>query len=184
MPIIMPSPRTGKEPKIHESAFIAPNAVIIGDVEIGEGVNVWFGVIMRGDWGSIKIGKNTSVQEHVTIHIEAGRRLGVEIGSDCIIGHHAMIHGPAIIEDGCLVGIGALAIQNCKLGRGSLLGAGAVLVNKDIPPRSLAVGIPAEVKKTFPDEGPLIGQRTTGEYVENGKIFKDFFEKNPQYTKI
>ena len=184
MPIIMPSPRTGKVPQIHESVFVAPNAVIIGDVEIAEGANIWFGVVIRGDWGSIKIGKNTSIQEHVTIHIEAGRKLGVEIGADCIVGHHAMIHGPAIIEDGCLVGIGSLCIQNTKLGAGSLLGAGAVLVNKEIPPRSLAVGIPAVVKKTFPDEGPLIGSRTTGGYVENGRMFKEFFEKNPEHTKF
>ena len=72
MPIIMPSPHSGKEPSIHESAFIAPNATIIGDVTIGEGANIWFGAVLRGDWGTIKIGKNTSIQEQVTIHIEAG----------------------------------------------------------------------------------------------------------------
>ncbi|MFX1343558.1 MAG: gamma carbonic anhydrase family protein [Promethearchaeota archaeon] len=85
--IIIPSPETGKKPQIHESAFIAPTAVIIGDVTIGEGSNVWFGATIRGDWGTIKIGKNTSIQENVTIHIEAGS--SVTIGDDCIIGHHA-----------------------------------------------------------------------------------------------
>lgn len=180
----MPSPRTEKIPNIHEDVFIAPNSVIIGDVTIDKGANIWFGVILRADWGSIKIGKNTSVQEHATIHIEAGRKVGVEIGDNCIIGHHAMVHGPCVIEDGCLVGIGALAIQNSKLGKGSLLGAGAVLVNKEIPPRSLAVGVPAEVKKQFPDKGPLIGERTTGEYVKNGEIFKEFFRTNPDFAKF
>ena len=91
----MPSPRTGKKPNIHESAFIAPTATIIGDVTIGEGTNVWFGAIIRGDWGTIKIGKNTSIQENVTIHIKMGTT--AIIGNDCIIGHHAMIHGPAEI---------------------------------------------------------------------------------------
>ena len=86
MPII-PSPETGKEPEIHNSAYIAPTAVIIGDVTIGEGSNVWFGAVLRGDWGTIKIGNNTSIQENVTIHIEAGS--SVIIGNDCIIGHHA-----------------------------------------------------------------------------------------------
>jgi len=86
MPII-PSPETGKEPEIHSSAYIAPTAVIIGDVTIGEGSNVWFGAVLRGDWGTIKIGNNTSIQENVTIHIEAGS--SVIIGNDCIIGHHA-----------------------------------------------------------------------------------------------
>lgn len=178
MPLIIPSPRTGKEPQIHESAFIAPNVTIIGDVIIEDGTNIWFGAVIRGDWGSIRIGKNTSIQEHVTIHIEMGK--SAIIGSDCIIGHHAMIHGPCIIEDGALVGIGANLLHNSKLGRGSLLGAGAVLVNKEIPPMSLAVGVPASVKK----EGVFKkaqGALTSGEYANNGKLFKDFFEKNPNY---
>jgi len=87
MSLIIPSPETGKKPQIHDSAYIAPTAVVIGDVTIGENSNVWFGAILRGDWGSIKIGKNTSIQENVTIHIEAGSY--VNIGDDCIIGHHA-----------------------------------------------------------------------------------------------
>ncbi|MFX1385091.1 MAG: gamma carbonic anhydrase family protein [Promethearchaeota archaeon] len=181
MPIIMPSPRTGKEPQIHESAFIAPNATIIGDVIIEEGVNVWFGAVLRGDWGTIKIGKNTSIQEHVAIHIEMGK--SVVIGEDCIIGHHSMIHGPCEVENGCLVGIGSNVLHNSKLGEGSLLAAGATLVNKEIPPRSLAVGTPANVKKSLPDEGKLIGVRTAGQYAINGKMFKEFFEKNPEHAK-
>ncbi|MFW9941769.1 MAG: gamma carbonic anhydrase family protein [Candidatus Thorarchaeota archaeon] len=89
MPLIIPSLETGKKPQIHDSAYIAPTAVIIGDVTIGENSNVWFGATIRGDWGSIDIGKNTSIQENVTIHIEAGS--SVTIGDDCIIGHHAKI---------------------------------------------------------------------------------------------
>ncbi|MFW9897917.1 MAG: gamma carbonic anhydrase family protein [Candidatus Thorarchaeota archaeon] len=181
MPLIMPSPRTGIEPQIHESAYIAPSATIIGDIMIEEGVNVWFGAVIRGDWGTIKIGKNTSVQENVTIHIEMGST--VEIGEDCIIGHHAMIHGPCVIERGCLVGIGANVLHRSKLGEGSVLAAGAVLLNKEIPPRSLAVGIPASVKKEGIYKGKLEGAKTAGEYAKNGIAFKDFFKKNPEYTK-
>jgi len=176
MPIIIPSPWNGKEPQIHESAFIAPNATIIGDVIIGEGSNIWFGAVIRGDWGSIRIGKNTSIQEHVTIHIEMGK--SAIIGSDCIIGHHAMIHGPCIVEDGALVGIGANVLHNSKLGKGSLLGAGAVLVNNEIPPMTLAVGIPASVKKENVFKKAQ-GELTSGQYANNGKMFKEFFEKNP-----
>lgn len=181
MPIIMPSPRTGKEPQIHENAYIAPSATIIGDITIEEGVNVWFGAVIRGDWGTIKIGKNTSVQENVTIHIEMGST--VEIGEDCIIGHHAMIHGPCVIERGCLVGIGANVLHRSKLGEGSVLAAGAVLLNKEIPPRSLAVGIPASVKKEGIYKGKLEGAKTSGEYAKNGIAFKEFFKTNPEYTK-
>ncbi|MBD3254813.1 MAG: gamma carbonic anhydrase family protein [Candidatus Lokiarchaeota archaeon] len=182
MPIVMPSPNNGKEPKIHESVYIAPTATVIGEVILEEGVNVWFGAVLRGDWGTIHIGKNTSVQENVTIHIEMGSQ--VNIGANCIIGHHAMIHGPCEIEEGCLVGIGANVLHNSTLGKGSLLGAGAVLVNKKIPPLSLVVGIPADVKKTFDDKGKLIGEKTTGAYVKNGENFKKFFKENPEYLKI
>jgi carbonic anhydrase/acetyltransferase-like protein (isoleucine patch superfamily) len=182
MPIIMPSPRTGKEPKIHETAFIAPNATIIGDVEIGEGANIWFGAILRGDWGTIKIGKNTSIQENVTIHIELGK--SVVIGDDCIIGHHAMIHGPSEIGNGCLVGIGSNVLHNTKMNDGSMVGAGAVLLNKELPERTLAVGIPAKIKKELDKSGRLVGAKTSGTYVKNGEAFKEFFKKNPEYSKL
>ncbi len=181
MPIIMPSPKTGKEPQIHENVFIAPNATIIGDVTLEEGVNVWFGAILRGDWGTIKVGKNTSIQENVTIHAELEK--SALIGANCIIGHHAMIHGPCEIEEGCLVGIGSNVLNNSKLGKGSTLGAGAVLVNQEIPPRSLAVGIPAKVKKQLPDKRKAMAEITAPLYAINGKMFKEFFEKNPQYSK-
>ncbi|MFO8017500.1 MAG: gamma carbonic anhydrase family protein [Promethearchaeia archaeon] len=181
MSIIMPSPHNGKEPNIHDSVFIAPNATIIGDVTIEEGVNIWFGAVIRGDWGKIRIGKNTSVQEQVTIHVETGSEVTIE--NDCIIGHHAMVHGPCEIGEGCLVGIGSNILNHSKLGKGSLLAAGAVLVNKEIPPRSMVVGIPAEVKKKLADEGPLIGKKTTGTYVKNGKKFKEYFQKHSNSVK-
>lgn len=176
MPLIIPSPRTGKVPQIHESVFIAPTAVIIGNVTIGEGSNIWFGAVLRGDWGTIIIGKNTSIQENVTIHNEVGST--VEIGDNCIVGHHAMVHGPCTIGNGCLVGIGSNVLHRSKLGDGSILGAGAVLVGKEIPPRTLAVGVPAKIKKQLPQTGKLEGIKSAGVYADNGKLFKAFFEKN------
>ncbi|MHA1659513.1 MAG: gamma carbonic anhydrase family protein [Promethearchaeota archaeon] len=178
--MIIPSPR-GKKPNIHESAFVAPNATIIGDVTIEEGANIWFGAILRADWGSIKIGKNTSVQENVTIHIEVGSE--AIIGNNCIIGHHAMIHGPCVIEGGCLIGIGSSVINKTTIGEGSLIAAGAVVVNSEIPPRSLVVGIPGKVKKQLDPKGKSIGMRTSGEYVKNGQAFKKLFEQHPRYLK-
>ncbi len=176
MAIIIPSPRNGKEPKIHESVFIAPNAVIIGDVTIEEESNIWFGAVIRGDWGAIRIGKRTSIQEHVTIHVEEGTE--VEIGDDCIIGHHAMVHGPCEIKNGCLIGINSTVLATSKLGEGCLVAAGAVLVNKEIPPRSMVVGIPAKIVKTLPEEEPLVGAKTSSTYAKNGMIFKEYFLKN------
>ena len=179
----MPSPRTNKEPQIHESAFIAPTAVLIGDVTIEEGVNIWFGAVLRGDWGTIKIGKNTSIQENVVIHVTV--KTVVSIGSNCIIGHSATIHGPCTIGDGCLVGVGSNVLHNSKLGEGSLLAAGAVLVNKEIPPFSMVVGIPAKIKKQLPSRGKSIGSvQGAVEYAKNGKYFKEFFEQNPEFTKF
>lgn len=178
----MPSPRTGKEPQIHESAYIAPTAVIIGDVTIGAGTNVWFGAVLRGDWGTIIIGKNTSIQENVTIHNQMGST--VTIGDNCIVGHHAMIHGPCTIENGCVIGIGSNVLHRSKVGEGSQIGAGAVLVNKEIPKRTLAVGIPADVKKKLPESGKLVGAKTSGIYAENGKSFKEFFEKTSNVIKF
>ncbi|MHA1492283.1 MAG: gamma carbonic anhydrase family protein [Promethearchaeota archaeon] len=148
--MIIPSPR-GKKPNIHESAFVAPNATIIGDVTIEEGANIWFGAILRADWGSIKIGK--------------------------------MIHGPCVIEGGCLIGIGSSVINKTTIGEGSLIAAGAVVVNSEIPPRSLVVGIPGKVKKQLDPKGKSIGMRTSGEYVKNGQAFKKLFEQHPRYLK-
>jgi carbonic anhydrase/acetyltransferase-like protein (isoleucine patch superfamily) len=173
--MIIESPHNGKIPKIHESVFIAPNATIIGDVEIGEGSNIWFGAVLRGDWGRIRIGKYTSIQENVTIHMELNKE--VNIGDNCIIGHHAMVHGPCIVENGSLIGIGANLLQNSKLGEGCLLGSGAVLTNKEIPPRKLVVGIPAEIKKDLRTSGKPIGEINSIAYYKNGQKFKKLFEK-------
>ena len=178
----MPSPRTGKVPQIHESAFIAPTAVIIGDVTIGEGSNIWFGAVLRGDWGSIIVGRNTSIQENVTIHNQVGST--VDIGDDCIIGHHAMIHGPCTIGNGCLVGIGANVLHGSKMGEGAIIGAGGVLIGKEIPPRTLAVGVPATIKKQLPQKGKMEGAKTSGEYAKNGNLFKQFFEKNLERSNL
>ncbi|MBY9004250.1 MAG: gamma carbonic anhydrase family protein [Candidatus Lokiarchaeota archaeon] len=178
-PLIIPSPKTGKEPQIHQSVYIAPTAVIIGDVTIGEGSNIWFGAVLRGDWGTIIIGKNTSIQENVTIHNEVNS--SVEIGDECIIGHHAMIHGPCTIGNGCLVGIGSNILHRSKMGDGSMVGAGAVLINKEIPARTLAVGVPAEVKKELSPTGMPVGMKSSGVYAQNGAMFKKLFEDHPEF---
>jgi len=182
MPFIMPCPRTGKKPEIHPTAFIAPDVVIIGDVTIGEWSNVWFGAVLRGDSGPIKIGKDTSIQENVSIHMENGT--SVIIGSKCIIGHHAMIHGPAEIGDGCLIGIGSNVLHNTKMNDGSMIAAGAVITNKEVPARQLWAGVPAKFLKNLPEEEEFIGEKTAGDYVNNGKDFREFFEKNPEFTKF
>ena len=116
------------------------------------------------------------IQENVTIHNEVGST--VEIGDNCIVGHHAMVHGPCTIGNGCLVGIGANVLHRSKMGDGSIVGAGAVLVGKEIPPRTLAVGVPAKIKKQLSQTGKLEGLKSSGVYADNGKLFKELFKKN------
>ncbi|MFX0102741.1 MAG: gamma carbonic anhydrase family protein [Candidatus Hodarchaeota archaeon] len=141
--MIIPSPVNGKEPKIHEEAFIAPTAVIIGDVEIDEGTNVWPGAKIRAAACKIKIGKNCSIQDNVIIHSEFETSL--TIGEEVLIGHGAIVHGPGDIGDRALIGIGAIKLQKKSVGEGCLIGAGS-LVTKDIPDYVLAFGSPAQLK--------------------------------------
>lgn len=137
---------SGKTPVIGKGVFVAETAAIIGDVEIGEQSSVWYGTVIRGDDMPIRVGARTSLQDNTVIHITAGR-YGTTIGSDCTIGHNAIIHA-CIVEDLCLIGMGSIILDGARIGRGSLVGAGALVTpGTDIPPGSLVVGSPAKVKR-------------------------------------
>ncbi len=167
--MIMPNPLNGKEPRIHETAFIAPAAIIIGDVEIGEGTNVWPCAVIRGDMCSIKIGKRCSIQDNVVIHSEAGT--SIEIGDDVLIGHGAIVHGPGNVGANTLVGIASVKLQRKTVGNGCIIGAGAV-VTKDIPASSKVMGMPAEVKGSV-DPKDVTPQGTGAQmYYELGQSYK------------
>ncbi|MDJ0729661.1 MAG: gamma carbonic anhydrase family protein [Crocosphaera sp.] len=126
-------------PDLSQAAFVAPNAVIVGDVEIAQGASIWYSAVVRGDVEKIKIGAYTNVQDGAILHGDPGEITCLE--EYVTIGHRAVIHG-AHIEKGCLIGIGAVILNGIRVGTGSLIGAGAI-VNKDVPPRSLVVGVPA-----------------------------------------
>ncbi|MFX0105235.1 MAG: gamma carbonic anhydrase family protein [Candidatus Hodarchaeota archaeon] len=108
----------------------------------------------------------------------------VIIGSKVIIGHHAMVHGPVEIGDGCLIGIGSNVIHNTVLNDGSMIAAGAVITNKKVPSRQLWAGVPAKFLKNLREEEELIGAKTAFEYANNGKNFRDYFEENPKLAKL
>lgn len=127
-PVILPY--KGKWPKIAKSAFIAPGAVVIGDVEIGEETNVWFGCVIRGDVHSIRIGNRTNIQDGTVVHVSEGFA-PTHIGSDVTIGHKAIIHG-CTLEDGSFVGMGATVMDNATVETGGMLAAGALLTPKKI----------------------------------------------------
>lgn len=135
----------GKRPKVHPDAYIAPTAVLIGDVEISANASVWFGAVLRGDESKISVGRGANVQDNVVIH--CADNLPTLIEEDATIGHSAQLEG-CIVERGALVGMGATMLQRSRLGAGSMLAAGAVLTEgSEVPPGHLAAGVPATVKK-------------------------------------
>ena len=135
----------GKRPKVHPDAYIAPTAVLIGDVEIEAGASVWFGAVLRADESTITVGEGANVQDNAVIH--CAEDLPTVIEDDATIGHSAQLEG-CIVEKGALVGMGATMLQRSRLGAGSMLAAGAVLTEgQNIPAGHLAAGVPAKVKK-------------------------------------
>ena len=132
----------GKKPKVHPSVFLAPGSWVIGDVTLGIDVNVWTNAVIRGDDGTVVIGARTTVLEGCLIEAPTGNP--VEIGDDVIISHGATVHG-AKVEDGCIVGIGAIVLDNAKIGKKSIIGSGALVSPRtEIPENQLVLGVPAK----------------------------------------
>jgi carbonic anhydrase/acetyltransferase-like protein (isoleucine patch superfamily) len=135
----------GRSPRVHPDAYIAPTAVLIGEVEVGAGASVWFGAVLRGDEAAIQVNDGANVQDNAVIHCARG--LPTIIERDASVGHSAQLEG-CVVETGAVVGMGATMLQRSRLGAGSLLAAGAVLgEGKTVPPGHLAAGVPATVKK-------------------------------------
>ena len=134
-------------PRIDPQAWVAASAVVMGDVEIAAGASLWPMAVARGDMAAIRIGARSNVQDGAVLHGDPGAP--VQIGEDVTIGHRAVVHG-ATLENGCLIGIGAIVLNGVTVGEGALVAAGAV-VTKDVPPRSLVAGVPAQVKRQLPE---------------------------------
>lgn len=135
----------GKRPSIAEGVFIAPTAALIGDVTVGEGSSIWYGTVLRADFGKITIGKNTSIQDNVVIHMTPGGE--TRIGDNCTIAHGAVLHS-AVLGNGCVVGMNAVLLDSCVIGEQCMIAAGSVVSSgTQIPARHLAAGSPASAKK-------------------------------------
>lgn len=134
-----------RRPKVHPDAYIAPTAVLIGDVEVEAGASVWFGAVLRGDESKIIVKAGANVQDNVVVH--CAEDLPTVIEENVTVGHSAQLEG-CVVERGALVGMGATMLQRSRLGAGSMLAAGAVLTEgESVPPGHLAAGVPAKVKK-------------------------------------
>ena len=128
--------------QIHDTAFIAPGAVVLGDVTIGENSGIWYNAVVRGDGDSIVIGKESNIQDNAVVHLGSG--YPVEIGDHVTIGHGAIVHG-CKIGDNTMIGMGAILMNGCKIGKNCIIGAGALVTqNVEIPDNSLVVGNPGK----------------------------------------
>lgn len=134
-------------PDLSKAAFVASNATVMGHVEVGEGASIWFGAVVRGDVEQIRIGDHSNVQDGAVLHGDP--TLPTVLEDFVTVGHRAVVHS-AHIERGCLIGIGAIVLNGVRVGAGSTIGAGAV-VNRDVPPRSLVVGVPGKVIRQMSD---------------------------------
>ena len=155
-------------PVIAASAWIAPGAVVVGDVEIGPDSSIWYGAVVRGDVHQIRIGARTNIQDQATIHVTRDR-FSTSIGDDVTIGHRAVVHG-CKVHSGALIGIGAIVLDGAEVGEGALVAAGAVVTpGSKVLPGQLVVGVPAQVIRSLSqNELELQIQRTLG-YVDLAK---------------
>lgn len=161
----------GVAPEIDPSAWIAPDAVVIGKVRLGAGASVWFGAVLRGDNEWIEVGDGTNVQEHATLHTDMGFPLVV--GQGCTVGHRAILHG-CTVEGGSLIGMGAIVLNGAVIGAESLVGAGALVAEgKTFPPRSLLVGSPARATRELTAEAAAGLRASALGYQENARRFRE-----------
>ena len=156
-------------PDIHPTAWIAPNAVLIGRVVIGSGASIWFGAVLRGDYEEIRIGDGSNVQENAVLHTDCGFPLTV--GTNCTVGHRAMLHG-CTIGDGSLIGMGATLLNGSIIGDACLIGACALITEgKQIPEGSLVMGSPGKVVRLLDAEGRAGLLRSAKGYQDNARRF-------------
>ena len=145
-------------------ARAAENATVLGDVSLGRDANIWFGAVVRGDMAPISVGDRSNIQDNAVAHVDDDHPL--RIGENVTVGHGAILHG-CTVEDGCLIGMGAILLNGCVIGRGSLVAAGALVTQgKLIPPGSLVMGAPAKVVRALTEEELTQNRASADGYVE------------------
>ena len=157
-------------PALHESAWVAENAQVIGGVSLGENTSVWFGVVIRGDTAPIVVGQGSNIQDNSVLHADDDTPM--TIGENVTVGHQVMLHG-CTIGDGSLIGMQAVVLNGAKIGKNCLVGAGALVTEgKEFPDGSLIVGSPARVVRALTD-AQIEGLKTSAQrYMDNARRYK------------
>lgn len=162
-----------KTPQIHPSAFVAPNATVLGDVVIGAESGIFFGAVLRAEHERVSVGDRTNIQDNCILHIDAENPLVV--GDDCTIGHGAILHG-CIIGDNTLVGMGAIVLNGAVIGRDCIIGAGALIPQGAvIPDGSMVLGMPAKVRRSVTEEEKAANTDSARRYKEEAAHYKAYF---------
>jgi carbonic anhydrase/acetyltransferase-like protein (isoleucine patch superfamily) len=162
-------------PDVARAAFIAPGAVVIGDVTLGEDASVWYHSTLRGDLNWIRIGRRTNIQDGCVVHVDSGEWPTL-IGDEVTVGHRVVLHG-CTVEDRSLIGMGAILLNGSVIGTGSIVAAGAVVLEgRRIPARSLVAGIPARVVRALDDSVNADFLRSADHYVELARAHRALLE--------
>lgn len=158
-------------PHVDESAFVAPSAHLVGDVELRAGSSVWYTAVLRAEFEPIVLGERSNLQDGVVVHTDSGKP--ARIGKGVSVGHRAVLHG-CTIEDDCLVGMGSVVLNGAVIGKGSLVAAGAVVQEGAvIPPRSLVAGVPGKVRRELTDEEVDKIRDNAEVYVDLAKLHRE-----------
>ncbi|WOF24574.1 gamma carbonic anhydrase family protein [Microbacterium betulae] len=154
-------------PAIARDAFVADGARVVGDVVLGPGSSVWYNAVLRGDTGAIRVGARSNLQDNVSVHVGGG--FDTIIGEDVSVGHNAVVHG-CRIGDGTLVGMGAVVLQGAEIGESCLVAGGAVVLEGTVvPPRSLVAGVPAKVRRALSDDEAAALARNAASYLDHAR---------------
>ena len=163
-------------PRIHPTAWVVPDATVIGDVTLGEESSVWYGAVLRGDINRIIIGPRSNIQDNAVVHIDTGDE--TTLGELVTVGHSAIVHA-CHIDNEVLVGMGAIVLDGAEIGARSIIGANAlVTLGMKIPPGSLVLGSPAKIKRTLTLDEQKDIARWAWSYVETAKHFRELYSKN------
>jgi carbonic anhydrase/acetyltransferase-like protein (isoleucine patch superfamily) len=166
------------EPEIDPTAFVHPDAVVIGQVRIGPEASVWPCAVLRGDHGLIEVGARTSVQDGTVVHCT--HEWPTLIGADCVVGHNAHLEG-CVVQDGCLIGSGSVTLNRVTVGAGAIVAASCLVPEGfEVPPGALVAGVPAKVKRTGVPAGFTADSVQT--YIESGRVHRAGLRRLDSFT--